>query len=484
MLAREQLEDIDRLLLSKMRQIETELKNISTFETIQIDELRRATRKETLIRQLFVLDAEGVFIFPPESGEISSREAEFLEMARDLELASVTGGANQERFSSESILDEGWYTWFMGDGLNFVFWRERKTDSENNIGAVMGVILERTALIAEIIAALPDSTLDTSIGALNRLVIRDARGNPLYQWGQYSPEANAMPIAEIPLSHPLGAWHLSMYLNLESEGVFPLLNEYIPLFSGILALLLVVIFLAVYFYRENGRIIRDALQKITFVNQVSHELRTPLTNIRLYAELLESRLRSKKDLDHITIIMSETLRLGRMIGNVLTFSRADKNGFEVHLEEVSPDELIRRVVESFMPALDERSFNVDLFLDAPIPISTDSDFVEQILSNIIGNAEKYAAPGKYLKITSTQNNDRTMITVEDRGPGIPHRERKHIFEPFYRISNRLNDGVAGAGIGLTISRRLAEKMDGELILEPEKSGAVFRLQLKNSPDVG
>jgi len=227
----------------------------------------------------------------------------------------------------------------------------------------------------------------------------------------------------------------------------------------------VIVFLAFYFLRENTRLIRDALQKVSFVNQVSHELRTPLTNIGLYSELLDSKL------------ADEAHRLGRMINNVLTFSQAGRGGFEPHPSDAYVDEIVGRVVESFAPALREKHFEVDVRCDAPSAVHTDADFVEQIVANLVSNSEKYAASGRYLQIVTSQAGERTSIVVKDRGPGIPHKERRRIFRPFYRISDRLSEGVTGAGIGLTISRRLTKALLGQLLIESNGAGAIFRLEI-------
>ena len=80
-------------------------------------------------------------------------------------------------------------------------------------------------------------------------------------------------------------------------------------------------------------------------------------------------------------------------------------------------------------------------------------------------------------VTSRQETGRTRITVSDRGPGIPPAEVERIFRPFYRISNRLTDGIAGTGIGLAIARDLARLHGGDLVLETTEAGAFFCLDL-------
>ncbi|MBT3274092.1 MAG: HAMP domain-containing histidine kinase [Spirochaetales bacterium] len=471
-LARRQLEEIDRLIQSHILKVEAELLQYDNAPELDIAERRRISRSVSTIRQLFIIDEENIFVFPPESGDVSAQEARFLEEAGDLELPLVLGPRTVEG-SSRSGGEQGWYTWFMGDGINLIFWQI--TDSGN----LFGIMLDRIALISGISAMLPDSDYTITSEFQNRILLTDARGNSLYQWGLYSPPAGESPVAELGLSAPLGAWHLHLYLDLESEGDKAPLGRYFPLFPGVAAVILIVILLAAYFFRENRKLIREALQKVSFVNQVSHELRTPLTNIRLYTELLASRLTDPKDLDHIGVVTAESQRLSRMIGNVLTFSRSGRDGFVVNISEIVIDDVVRRVIESFSPSLDQKSIDVVLQLDASRAVQTDVDFVEQILSNLVGNVEKYASGGGYLEIVTVQSEGIITVSVKDRGPGIPIRERKNIFKPFYRISNRLTDGVSGAGIGLAISRMLAEKLGGELHLDAENPGALFRFTLVN-----
>ena len=91
--------------------------------------------------------------------------------------------------------------------------------------------------------------------------------------------------------------------------------------------------------------------------------------------------------------------------------------------------------------------------------------------------EKYGAGGKHLELISRRHGEEIEITVADRGPGLPPRERQRIFEPFYRVNDALTEGVSGTGIGLTISRELARLHGGDLQLEPSETGARFRLTL-------
>ena len=119
----------------------------------------------------------------------------------------------------------------------------------------------------------------------------------------------------------------------------------------------------------------------------------------------------------------------------------------------------------------------DVTKGADVDVQLDSDALEQILGNLLSNVEKYAAAGKRVDISTAVEGQNTIITVADRGSGISRSFRKKIFEPFYRLSNSLTEGVSGAGIGLGISRELARAHGGDLTLEKSDSGARFKIVL-------
>ena len=222
---------------------------------------------------------------------------------------------------------------------------------------------------------------------------------------------------------------------------------------------------------------KTAQNQVTFVNQVSHELKTPLTNIRLYSELLQSKLSDPGEQDHLDIIVNEAGRLGRMINNVLTFSRGERGELKKRIEDVNLNELIREALGKFIPLLKEKDMEYE-FEEIPIPpVRTDRDMIQQILVNLMGNAVKYGASGGYLGIQTVLTEEACLIYIRDKGPGIDYSERNKIFRPFYRIDNSLSQETSGTGIGLSIAGRLAEESRSLLKLEKSRRGACFSLTI-------
>ncbi len=217
------------------------------------------------------------------------------------------------------------------------------------------------------------------------------------------------------------------------------------------------------------------------MNQVSHELRTPLTNICLYADLVSDSLDSESDEDapnrqRMAVIQSESQRLGRLISNVLQYARDESHPSDLRIRAAVVDDIVRDVLTAFEPRLHAVGLTVSQKLSAGNVRCVDPDVVEQILVNLISNAEKYAASGKRLEVETQQALEHVDIWVRDEGPGVAAKMKDKVFLPFVRASDRL-DAPAGTGIGLTIARTLARKHGGDCRLLPSPIGAVFHCRL-------
>jgi signal transduction histidine kinase len=181
-------------------------------------------------------------------------------------------------------------------------------------------------------------------------------------------------------------------------------------------------------------------------------------------------------------VVQESQRLSRLIENVLTFARHQRGTLRIRRKRESPDQVIRKVLNSFSPALASKGVTCEHRAGAPEPVWIDPDAAEQILNNLLGNVEKYATSGGLCEITSQAEPGRTVITVRDRGPGIPPRHAEDVFRPFVRLSTKTTDGVAGTGIGLNIARDLARAHGGDLTLLPSEHGALFQLTLATAEE--
>jgi signal transduction histidine kinase len=225
-------------------------------------------------------------------------------------------------------------------------------------------------------------------------------------------------------------------------------------------------------------------RRIRFVSAVTHELRTPLTTLRLYLDMLLDGLVSEEGQrqEYLRTLHGEADRLNRLVGNVLDFSRLERQRPRLNLAHVCLDDLFARLGHTWQARA--RAADKELVFENPLPAGTaawtDGALLEQVLGNLIDNACKYSAGAEdrrvWVRVRCAQG--RWVFEVEDRGPGIPARERRMIFRAFRR--GRCADVTAGGvGLGLALARRWACLLGGRLHLVDHKDGpgACFRVTL-------
>lgn len=230
-----------------------------------------------------------------------------------------------------------------------------------------------------------------------------------------------------------------------------------------------------------------ARRKSDFVSNVSHELRTPLTSIRLFAEMLsEDRVSDPvKRRQHLGVIQAEASRLHRLIGNVLDFARRDRGEFRSPRDTVDLCTVTRQVLESFDPQFNAEGLRVDAEIPPePVLVSGDADALAQVVNNLLSNAVKYAVSGGEVTLRLLRGPGMVELQVLDRGPGIPEGCSERVFEEFFRADDALASGVTGAGLGLTLARRIARDHGGDVTFKPrEGGGSLFRFTLPLPPSV-
>ena len=463
------LESVRDAVMSDFTAVEWDLSRRLGEVTLEPDALRELTRRSPLVRHAFLLDARGQVVHPAEATATASERA-FLQRAS----AILTGRAVMPASSTDEgapaatvkrgdslharaeRADHGWLTWYWDDGVQLLFWKRAGQ------GAVVGVEVERVALLARLVGRLPSTREEA------RLALVDGAGAAVYVWGAADVDPRVRPLASVALPSPLDAWRLTHTLSVRQTTLrgqareLSMLRVLAP--AGMAALLLMG--LGVWLWRESRRAMREAAQRVSFVTQVSHELKTPLTNIRLYAELLADDIPEEDPAaGKLAVIVAESQRLSRLINNILTFSRRQRHQLALHRQPVVVDDLVESVVGPFRPSLDQKGVTV-----------------EGVLANLVSNVEKYAAAGKSLRVVTTQEDGHTRVTVSDRGPGVGAAHRDRVFDPFYRASDRLTDGVTGTGIGLTIARDLARMHGGDLTLDQTTAGASFTLTIPHAAE--
>ena len=499
----DRLGDIDRSITSHFAQLERDLEQLTSLDSFSPDEMRGLIRDEPRVLQLFVIRPDGTLEHPDPAGSLNRAEREFLLQAtqiivdRELQRASgqntVSSGGRNAFGTAQNRLEQtaqvnvsavprisGWFVWYWGRGLNLIYWHRRPS------GHLVGAALDRARWMADLIATLPETAPhagdDASGGPETRIRLVDSTLQPVYQWGRFEIPDNVACLCEIPLSAPLSAWSLQQFVPEGYLSSAARQGIHFNLAAGLVAAALGLAAIAFHLYRDYARDMHEAARRVSFVNQVSHELRTPLTNIRLYADLLDADLTGIPD-DHaeqprqrLRVILSESHRLSRLIGNVLTFSGQQRKALRLHPRPDCVDRLVGEVLARFESAFERHGIETRFDAHASETVLVDADAVEQILDNLLNNVEKYADDGKHVSVVSRYEKGRTRLTVSDRGPGIEPALRNEIFEPFRRGSNSL-ERAAGTGIGLTIARELARLHGGDVTLIDSAAGACFQVEL-------
>jgi len=207
--------------------------------------------------------------------------------------------------------------------------------------------------------------------------------------------------------------------------------------------------------------------KATFISIVSHELRTPVALIKGYASTLrrdDARWDRATISDSLAVIEEEADRLSKMVDDLLDASRLQAGGLSLNRADVSLATLAARVAERFMTQSNKHTIVTDFPDKFPI-ILADETRVEQVLSNLVSNALKYAPKGE-IRITGTAHSEQVVVCVSDEGPGIEAKDLPHIFDRFYRSTKAVKQ-TKGAGLGLYLARAIVEAHGERIWADPK-----------------
>ena len=218
-----------------------------------------------------------------------------------------------------------------------------------------------------------------------------------------------------------------------------------------------------------------------FIATVSHELRTPMTPIKGYAQLLATRgdqMSPERRLQALQLIQERAEHMGRLVDDLLLASTVGTAGtarLKVELDDVDLRSVLHRAVAAF-PSLADRVSTSSPATE--VPVRCDAVRAVQCLTNLLGNAEKYATAGTAIDVELAVADGWAAVTVADRGPGIPTSEAERVFERFHRLDDALTMQHGGSGLGLYIARELSRSMGGDLTLSSVVGqGSTFTLHL-------
>jgi two-component system phosphate regulon sensor histidine kinase PhoR len=229
---------------------------------------------------------------------------------------------------------------------------------------------------------------------------------------------------------------------------------------------------------------RTSELRTSFVAAVSHELRTPIASVRMLAELLEQeRVEPDERAEVYAALARESRRLSDTVDRLLGFSRMAAGKLVLDRAIARLAAPVKSAVASFVER--NPTARVELDVDEALRADIDAGQIEHVVANLLENARKYAPGGEPYRVGIARRGADAVLSVADRGPGIPRRHQARIFEAFERADDRLSRATEGSGIGLALVRHVAAAHGGNAWVEStEGEGATFYVSVPASDEAG
>lgn len=226
--------------------------------------------------------------------------------------------------------------------------------------------------------------------------------------------------------------------------------------------------LALAFNAMAERLRREEQMRADFIAMLSHEIRTPLTSIREAVDLIGDGTFgevNEKQLHFLSIAEKESIRLSDLLSRLMTVSRMESQSLDLQPEATDCAQLVESTLERLAPTAESKHVILTASLpDSPLNCTCDPGHIRQVLLNLLGNAIKFSSNDTEVVTSATADDHNVTICVKDNGPGIPADEQDKVFHKYYREPG-VRDSVDGAGLGLSIAKRIVDAHGGRMWLE-------------------
>ncbi len=230
----------------------------------------------------------------------------------------------------------------------------------------------------------------------------------------------------------------------------------------------------------NHKRTEESMRKM--LSNISHDLKTPLTVIIGYIETLRvtDELNDEEKDVYLVNVQNKASELVELINEFFTLSKIESGDKEIPITRININEICRKNILSFYDILTNKGFEVSINIPSKnIYALANEEAMDRILNNLISNAIKYGHEGKCLGLDISYDEEEVYIDIWDRGRGIDEVHKEKVFERLYTLEDSRNKEFQGSGLGLTITKRLVEKMNGEITLSSiPYAKTTFSLKLK------
>ncbi|RKD69543.1 signal transduction histidine kinase [Sinobaca qinghaiensis] len=216
-------------------------------------------------------------------------------------------------------------------------------------------------------------------------------------------------------------------------------------------------------YMADGIRVRTSMNRM--LSNVSHDLKTPLTVILGYIETIQhdKRYTREEQEELLAKVNRKVVEVSNLISHFFDLAKLESNDWPIKMKKINAGEICRKTILGYYDTLTVNGFNV--MIDIPeeaVFIDADGEALIRVLDNLVSNAIRYGKDGNVLGLTLCQEVDQVKIEVWDKGRGIKEKDAHKIFERLYTLEDARDSSTKGSGLGLTIAKRLVERMNGSI----------------------
>lgn len=238
--------------------------------------------------------------------------------------------------------------------------------------------------------------------------------------------------------------------------------------------------------KKNAQLMSMNEEKNRFVGMAAHDLRTPLGVILTYSEFLEEETHdvlTEEHRDFVATIVRTSRSMLDLVEDLLDVATIESGVVTLRREPVQIVDLVARSTRMHAALAAAKGIEVTSSAEDDVPrIEADPAKLEQVMNNLLGNAIKFSESGTAVHVHVAMASGSVMVRVADQGPGIPEPEQQHLFKPFVQTSVQATDEEKGAGLGLSIVRRIVEVHGGDIgVVSSTGSGSTFWFSLPTGP---